>query len=167
MSRNHFVSGEHNFICDSCGKKLKSGQGRKRWDGFYVCQDDWEVRHPQDFVRARQDRISVPWTRPINDVFLTQNMSFFLDDTALLTDRITTANTFNRDMADSLAITDTFASTTGLGFLDNNTITDNFTKVYSAVRSVSDTATVSDSLILTSIIGYSVGSAALNTTTLG
>lgn len=64
MSRNHYVSGEWNLICDCCGKKVKANQAKKRWDGFIVCPDDWEERHPQDFVRARQDKITVPYTRP-------------------------------------------------------------------------------------------------------
>ena len=29
-----------------------------------VCQQDFEVRHPQDFVRVRGDDPTVPWTRP-------------------------------------------------------------------------------------------------------
>ena len=29
-----------------------------------VCKDDYELRHPQDFVRAKQDIQAVPWTRP-------------------------------------------------------------------------------------------------------
>ena len=65
MSRNHYVSGQFNVICDVCGKKIKAGEAKHRWDGFVVCKADWEERHPQDFVRARQDRISVPDTRPI------------------------------------------------------------------------------------------------------
>lgn len=64
MSRNYYTSGQWNCICDVCGKKIKSGKSRHRWDGFVVCEDDWEERHSQDFVRARQDKISVPFTRP-------------------------------------------------------------------------------------------------------
>lgn len=64
MSRNYYVSGQFNVICDVCGKKIKAGKSRTRWDGFTVCEDDWEERHSQDFVRARQDKISVPFTRP-------------------------------------------------------------------------------------------------------
>ena len=65
MSRNYYTSGQWNLICDVCGKKIKSGKSRHRWDGFVVCEDDWEERHPQDFVRAKQDKISVRETRPI------------------------------------------------------------------------------------------------------
>ena len=62
---NYYKAGEWNVTCDVCSRKIKSGQARKRWDGFIVCPEDYETRHPQDFVRARQDKISVPFTRPI------------------------------------------------------------------------------------------------------
>ena len=62
---NYYKAGEWNVTCDVCSKKIKSGQARKRWDGFIVCPDDYETRHSQDFVRARQDKISVSFSRPI------------------------------------------------------------------------------------------------------
>jgi len=68
MSRGWlFKSGEYNFTCDSCGQKLKSSKGKKRWDGFMVCQACWEPRHPQDFLRARKDNIAIPWARSKQD----------------------------------------------------------------------------------------------------
>jgi len=71
MARNTYISGQWNLICDSCGKKIKAGMAKKRWDGFIVCPEDYEQRHPQDFVRARQDKITVPFTRPRpTDVFI-------------------------------------------------------------------------------------------------
>ena len=27
------------------------------WDNLIVCPDDWEMRHPQDFVRGKADDI--------------------------------------------------------------------------------------------------------------
>lgn len=61
---NYYKAGEWNLICDVCGKKIKAGEAKHRWDGFIVCPSDFEYRHEQDFVRARQDKISVPFTRP-------------------------------------------------------------------------------------------------------
>lgn len=61
---DYFKKGEWNAICDRCGGKFKSSQLRKTWDGFYVCRDDYEPRHPQDFLRGVKDNQSVPWTRP-------------------------------------------------------------------------------------------------------
>ena len=56
--------GEWNAICDICGQKFKSSQLRKRWDGYMVCREDYEQRHPQDFLRSRADRQLTPWVRP-------------------------------------------------------------------------------------------------------
>ncbi len=63
--KNYYVSGSHNITCDVCSKKIKAHEAKHRWDGFIVCQDDYEIRHPQDFVKAQTDKISVPYTRPI------------------------------------------------------------------------------------------------------
>lgn len=65
MGKNYYVSGQNNITCDVCSKKIKAGDAKMRWDGFIVCPDDYEIRQPQDFVRARQDKISVPFSRPI------------------------------------------------------------------------------------------------------
>lgn len=61
---NYYKAGEWNVTCDVCSQKIKSGIMKQRWDGFLVCPSCFETRHPQDFVRARQDKISVPFTRP-------------------------------------------------------------------------------------------------------
>jgi len=64
MPRNYYVSGGWNVICDSCGKKIKASEAKQRWDGLIVCPADFEMRQPQDFVKARSDKITVPFTRP-------------------------------------------------------------------------------------------------------
>jgi len=80
MSRNYYVSGQFNVICDVCGKKIKAGEAKHRWDGFVVCPSDFEYRHEQDFVRARQDKISVPFSRPRPvDVFTSVSYSLYCD----------------------------------------------------------------------------------------
>lgn len=61
---NYYKAGEWNGTCDVCSQKIKSGIMKQRWDGFLVCPSCFEERHPQDFVRARQDKISVPFSRP-------------------------------------------------------------------------------------------------------
>ena len=77
MSRNYYTSGQWNLICDVCGKKVKAHKAKHRWDGFVVCEKDWEERHSQDFVRARQNKISVPFTRPRPpDLFITPVCTF-------------------------------------------------------------------------------------------
>lgn len=65
MKKNYYLSGEWNVTCDVCSKKIKAHEAKHRWDGFIVCVDDWEPRHPQDFVKANTDKITVPFQRPI------------------------------------------------------------------------------------------------------
>ena len=62
--QNTLVLGEWNTICDACGFKFKSSDLRRRWDGFMVCKDDWEPRHPMDYFEGTPDKQSVPWSRP-------------------------------------------------------------------------------------------------------
>lgn len=69
--KNTYKSGQFNVTCDVCSKKIKAEDAKQRWDGFIVCPDDFEERQPQDFVRARQDKISVPFTRPIPPLVFT------------------------------------------------------------------------------------------------
>lgn len=51
--------GENNVDCPVCGFKKKSGEMVRRWDGVYVCREDWEVRHPQDLLRITEENSSV------------------------------------------------------------------------------------------------------------
>jgi len=50
-------------ICDVCGFEHYNTELKKRWDGLMVCKDDWEPRHPQDFVRSVKES-TIPWSRP-------------------------------------------------------------------------------------------------------
>lgn len=54
--------GDWNAICQVCGFKHKASDMRKRWDGLYVCEKDYEERHPSDFFKSRPDVSSVAWT---------------------------------------------------------------------------------------------------------
>lgn len=66
-----FLAGQWNAICDVCGQKWKSNQMKKRWDGLMVCPHDYELRHPQDFLRSVPDHQAVPWSRPETpDIFV-------------------------------------------------------------------------------------------------
>lgn len=67
----NYSSGDWWLICDICGKKIKASESKHRWDGFIVCKEDFENRHPQDFIKAKVDKISVPFSRPRStDVFV-------------------------------------------------------------------------------------------------
>lgn len=62
--RNWYQRGSANAICDVCGEKFKLSQLMKRWDGLWVCSQDYEERHPQDFLRARKETLHLPVTKP-------------------------------------------------------------------------------------------------------
>lgn len=64
MAGSYFKLGDHNAICYVCGFERKSSEMLLRWDGVYVCQDDWEPRHPQDFVRGVPEEQAPDWTQP-------------------------------------------------------------------------------------------------------
>lgn len=53
-----YKTGEHLSNCYRCGSTFLASKLQKTWDGFWVCDDDFEIRHPQDFLRAREDRQS-------------------------------------------------------------------------------------------------------------
>lgn len=70
MPQNWLDLGNWNAICDVCGLKFKGSDLKKDWRGLMVCSKDYEVRHPQDFLRVRADDPSIPWARPeAEDVF--------------------------------------------------------------------------------------------------
>jgi hypothetical protein len=50
-------------MCDVCGRKYKASALTQRWDGLMCCDDDWEIRQPQDFVRGVADTQIAPWLR--------------------------------------------------------------------------------------------------------
>jgi hypothetical protein len=59
-----YIAGDFWRICDQCGFKYRASETVKRWDGLMVCFEDFEQRHPQDFVRGRIDDQNVPDARP-------------------------------------------------------------------------------------------------------
>lgn len=64
-SRNVYLKGDYNVICDRCGFKKKASEEALEWDNLFVCKDTcWEPRQPQDFVRAVPDMKPVPIARP-------------------------------------------------------------------------------------------------------
>ena len=75
MKKNHYIPHEWNVVCDVCSKKIKASEAKQRWDGLIVCPSDFEHRHEQDYVRARTDKITVPFTRPIPPLTFT-NVSY-------------------------------------------------------------------------------------------
>ena len=173
MTKNYFASGQHNFICDVCGKKLKSGEGRKRWDGFYVCKDDFEQRHPQDFVRARQDKISVPWSRPLTtDKFVPVTYRFFNTEQVSATDNLDFAFVNSEGLTETTSVTESTTVVANApnfymkGFTDSVSVSESLGYAYLIDRNLGDSITTTDS-ITSNLVTRSLGSAALNELPLG
>lgn len=69
MPRNSVTGkGGYNAICKVCGFKFKNFEMKMRWDKVITCQDCWETRHPQEFLRVRDDFHPLPWTSPDTEV---------------------------------------------------------------------------------------------------
>jgi hypothetical protein len=67
-------NGDPWIICDRCGFKTRRSESRKTWNGLVVCKEDYEPRHPQDFVRGRRDKQAFKDSRPEQaDSFLSDN----------------------------------------------------------------------------------------------
>ena len=106
MSKNYYLSGEFNLTCDRCSKKIKAHQAKHEWTGFIVCGDCYETRHPQDFVKAKTDKLTVPFQRPIPELAFLHLLPIF--DSVTVTDSSTIQFTvdYNRDITDTLLAND-------------------------------------------------------------
>lgn len=58
-----YDKGNWKAICDVCGRLYKATMLQKRWDGLMCCDEDWEIRQPQDFVKGQADHQIAPWLR--------------------------------------------------------------------------------------------------------
>ncbi len=106
MKKNYYLSGEFNLTCDRCSKKIKAHQAKHEWTGFIVCGDCYETRHPQAFVKAKVDKITVPFQRPIPELAFLHLLPIF--DSVTVTDNSTIEFTvdYNRDITDTLVAND-------------------------------------------------------------
>jgi hypothetical protein len=84
MKDTNWIPGEWKAVCDICGFDFLASQLLENWKGQRVCSKDFETRHPQEFVRQREETIAVPWMRPSED-----------DDVAILTGNQAPAATLN------------------------------------------------------------------------
>jgi hypothetical protein len=65
MTREHYVR------CDNTGLRVLSGDVRKQWDGLLVWKEQFDERHPQEFVRGVVDNFAVRDARPESPDFVT------------------------------------------------------------------------------------------------
>lgn len=58
-----YKHGEWNAECDVCGMQYKSSELKKRWDGLYVCEKDFETEHPSDKFKFPKEKEGIEWVR--------------------------------------------------------------------------------------------------------
>lgn len=140
MSRNYYSPGSWNTICDSCSKKIKASESKQRWDGLIVCPSCYEQRHPQDFVKARQDKITVPFSRPRPpDVFyLTQGVF----ENIPISDNVLLQTEYNLSYSDSVSITDIIDVSKSYDIFDSFTPSDII--VLSVDKNIQETVSITD-----------------------
>jgi len=83
--KRYYKPGSWNAVCQVCGFTHKSDELKRRWDGLMVCEDDFELRNPQDLIRPPKDDSSIPWASPEQYTFLTSNITTQSGD-ALITE---------------------------------------------------------------------------------
>jgi len=67
--RDYFEPGAWNAVCSICGRKRKSNEMVKNWQGYYRCPEHNEPRQPQDFVSGVLDIQTVPWSQPDSAIY--------------------------------------------------------------------------------------------------
>lgn len=144
MSRNYYSPGSWNTICDSCSKKIKASTSKQRWDGLIVCPSCYEQRHPQDFVKARQDKITVPFSRPRPpDVFL---LTYGIFENIPLTEHLSQQADYYITYSEDITLADS------LDILKSFNIADAFTLTDSLALSLEKY--VQDDIIVTEVIPF-------------
>ena len=67
----NYRKGDFRAVCDVCGQTYYASEMKMRWDNLFCCKWDYEVRQPQDFVRAiPDDPRAEPARPPPADVFV-------------------------------------------------------------------------------------------------
>lgn len=61
--KRYFKHGSWNAVCDVCGFQFKADGLKKRWDGLMVCHKDYEVDHPQKYLRVKEETNNLPFVR--------------------------------------------------------------------------------------------------------
>lgn len=83
--------------CAVCGFNFDSDKLKKRWDGVYVCDADWEPRNILDFFKVPKENITVPWSQPDPDT-ITSYVA--IDDTDSPYTQTTSVNVIDVDATD-------------------------------------------------------------------
>ena len=61
---DYYEPGDWNVACSMCGRKRKSSELVRNWQGLWRCPVHNEPRQPQDFVANVKDVMTVPFAQP-------------------------------------------------------------------------------------------------------
>lgn len=53
MKRIGWPGKGYKFACHRCGFWFPSTEIKREWTGLYVCEKDWESRHPQTLIKIK------------------------------------------------------------------------------------------------------------------
>lgn len=70
-----FKSGDWLAVCDVCKFEYFASELKRRWDGFLVCEKDWEPRHPLDFIKVKPETAFPTFIRNEEDPTITLTTS--------------------------------------------------------------------------------------------
>ncbi len=68
---SQYKLGDWFVFCDVCDCRIFGSDALRKWNGMYVCQQDWETQNPQDFLKPHIEHREAPIKRPYkykNDV---------------------------------------------------------------------------------------------------
>lgn len=68
--KTYYKAGSWNAVCDVCGFRFKAHELKKRWDGLMTCNKDYELDHPQKYLRVQSDPKPLPFVRPEQEQFV-------------------------------------------------------------------------------------------------
>lgn len=53
-----WIPGDYWVECQRTGKVIRASDARREWTGLIVAKEEWEPRHPQDYLRTRADKMT-------------------------------------------------------------------------------------------------------------
>jgi hypothetical protein len=62
--KDYLKVGDYNAECQRCHFKFKASELRREWTNLLVCDQCYDPRHPQEFLRAARDDMTVPFVSP-------------------------------------------------------------------------------------------------------
>lgn len=151
MATHRSGSYEYNAICDICGWKYKASELRLRWDGWMVCDADYETRNILDFYRTRNDSHKLPFIAPDGEVEATWTPVFVNVTQVVGTGSITNTARYVRDTLNNkinftvqMQVTgnSTIASAAGTVSLPVNAVSVGSTRVFDGLGNFLGNATV-------------------------